>query len=155
MLPDSISSASFYFDSLGAIIKKIIMVVMNIDVSMGENQFASYTYSAESTLEVEPGKDHLFDYVLYQNYPNPFNPNTVISYQLPINGKVTLKVYDVLGNEIAVLVDEYKPAGNYEVEFNTSSHSGLSGIRELPSGIYFYKLQAGSFVESKKMVLLK
>jgi hypothetical protein len=94
-------------------------------------------------------------YLLNQNYPNPFNPSTVISYQLPVSGEVTLIVYDVLGNEIAVLVDEYKPAGNYEVEFNTSSHSGWSGIRELSSGIYFYQLRAGSFVDSKKMILLR
>ena len=94
-------------------------------------------------------------YELAQNYPNPFNPSTVISYQMPVNGKVTLKVYDVLGNEIAVLVDEYKPAGNYEVEFNANSHSGNSKTGNLSSGIYFYQLRAGSFVESKKMVLLK
>jgi photosystem II stability/assembly factor-like uncharacterized protein len=83
---------------------------------------------------------------LKQNYPNPFNPSTVINYQLPVSGDVTLKVYDVLGNEIATLVNEEKPAGSYEVEFNAS---------ELSSGIYFYKLQAGDFVETKKMILLK
>ncbi|MCC7095312.1 MAG: T9SS type A sorting domain-containing protein [Ignavibacteriaceae bacterium] len=103
------------------------------------------------------------EFRLEQNYPNPFNPNTVISYQLPVISNVTLKVYDILGNEIATLVNEEKPAGTYEVEFN--SHSGLSGIRDLPSGIYFYQLlvsagrspdgKAGSFVQTKKMVLLK
>lgn len=90
---------------------------------------------------------------LEQNYPNPFNPNTVISYRFPVNGNVTLKVYDLLGNEVATLVNEYKAAGSYEVEF--TSHSGLSGIRELPSGVYFYQLRAGSFVQTKRMVLLK
>jgi hypothetical protein len=60
-------------------------------------------------------------YSLEQNYPNPFNPSTVISYQLPVSGDVTLKVFDILGNEIATLVDEYKPAGRYEVEFNPES----------------------------------
>ena len=103
------------------------------------------------------------EFRLEQNYPNPFNPNTVISYQLPVISNVTLKVYDILGNEIATLVNEEKPAGTYEVEFN--SHSGLSGIRDLPSGIYFYQLlvsagrspdgKAGSFIQTKKMVLLK
>lgn len=83
---------------------------------------------------------------LEQNYPNPFNPSTVISYQLPVISDVTIKVYDVLGNEVATLVNEYKPAGSYEVDFNAT---GLS------SGIYFYKLQTGSFVETKKMLLLK
>jgi len=103
------------------------------------------------------------EFILYQNYPNPFNPSTVISYQLPVASIVTLKVYDILGNEIATLVNGEKPAGNYEVEFN--SHSGLSGIRDLPSGIYFYQLlvsagrspdgKAGSFVQTKKMVLMR
>jgi hypothetical protein len=90
------------------------------------------------------------DFMLYQNYPNPFNPSTVISYQLPVGSNVTLKVYDILGNEVAVLVDEYKPAGRYEVEFGVSS-----GINEMVSGIYFYQLRAGSFVQTKKMIYLK
>jgi len=93
------------------------------------------------------------DYYLFQNYPNPFNPNTVIGYRLSVSSMVTLKVYDVLGNEVAVLVNEEKPAGIYEVEFN--GHSGLSGTRGLPSGVYFYTLTAGSFKQTKKMILLK
>jgi predicted lipoprotein with Yx(FWY)xxD motif len=88
---------------------------------------------------------------LEQNYPNPFNPSTVINYQLPVSSDVTLKVFDILGNEIATLVDEYRPAGRYEVEFN--SHSG--NVRNLPSGVYFYQLRAGDFIETKKMILLK
>jgi hypothetical protein len=83
---------------------------------------------------------------LNQNYPNPFNPSTKISWQSPIGSHQTLKVYDVLGNEVATLVDEYKTAGSYEVDFNAT---------RLPSGVYFYKLQSGSFVESKKMIYLK
>ncbi len=86
------------------------------------------------------------DYSLAQNYPNPFNPTTSIQYAVASLQFVSLKIYDVLGSEIATLVNEEKPAGNYDVEFNASS---------LPSGVYFYKLQAGSFVETKKMVLLK
>jgi len=83
---------------------------------------------------------------LYQNYPNPFNPSTKISWQSSVSSHQTLKVYDVLGNEVATLVDEYRNAGSYEINFNAI---GLS------SGIYFYKLQAGSFVETKKMILLR
>jgi len=83
---------------------------------------------------------------LQQNYPNPFNPVTTIKYQIPELSFVTIKVYDVLGNEIATFVKEEKPAGNYEVEFDAS---------KLSSGFYFYRLQAGSFVETKKMVLMK
>jgi photosystem II stability/assembly factor-like uncharacterized protein len=87
---------------------------------------------------------------LSQNYPNPFNPSTVISYQLPVSGMVMLKVYDILGNEIATLVNEEKQPGIYEVEFDASS-----GIRDLVSGIYFYQLKAGNYTETKKMVLIK
>jgi streptogramin lyase len=86
------------------------------------------------------------DFVLNQNYPNPFNPATTISFSLPSSTFTSLKVYDILGNEVANLVNEEKPAGNYEVRFNASS---------LTSGTYFYKLQAGSFIETKKMILLK
>jgi photosystem II stability/assembly factor-like uncharacterized protein len=83
---------------------------------------------------------------LEQNFPNPFNPNTIIKWQSPIGGLQTLKVYDVLGNEIAILVNEYRPAGNYEVNFDASG---------LTSGIYFYQLKAVSFVETKKMILVR
>ncbi|MBK7630780.1 MAG: T9SS type A sorting domain-containing protein [Ignavibacteriales bacterium] len=83
---------------------------------------------------------------LYQNHPNPFNPNTTISYQLPIACNVRLKIYDILGNEVATLVNEEKPSGSYNVEFTTNN---------LSSGIYFYRLQAGNFIETKKMILLK
>ncbi|MFI5237579.1 MAG: FG-GAP-like repeat-containing protein [Ignavibacteriales bacterium] len=86
------------------------------------------------------------DFILNQNYPNPFNPGTKISWQSPVSGQQTLKVYDVLGNEVALLIDEYKSAGSYEVEWNASS---------LPSGMYFYTLKAGNYSETKKMVLLK
>jgi len=83
---------------------------------------------------------------LSQNYPNPFNPSTVISYQLPVIGFVSLKVYDILGKEIATLVNEEQPAGEYEIEFDGSA---------LTSGIYFYQLKAGDFTQTKKMILLK
>ncbi|MDP3148499.1 MAG: T9SS type A sorting domain-containing protein [Ignavibacteria bacterium] len=88
---------------------------------------------------------------LFQNYPNPFNPSTVISYQLAVGSFVTLKVYDVLGNEVATLVNEFMQAATYNQTFNVKTgHASF-----LPSGIYFYKLQAGSFTQTKKFVLLK
>jgi len=87
-------------------------------------------------------------YKLNQNYPNPFNPTTVISYQLPKSEYVSLKIYDVLGNEITTVVNEYKQAGNYSVEFRVKSD-------EISSGIYFYRLTTGNFSESKKMILIK
>ena len=90
------------------------------------------------------------EFVLYQNYPNPFNPCTKIGFQTSEFGFVKLKVYDVLGNEVAILVNEEKPVGEYQVEFNTST------INHIPSsGIYFYQLKTNNFVETKKMVLMK
>lgn len=86
----------------------------------------------------------IFD--LSQNYPNPFNPSTTISYQLPETGNVNIKVYDVLGKEVATLVNNEQRAGSYKVDFNGSS---------LASGIYYYQIRAGKFVETKKMILLK
>ncbi len=86
------------------------------------------------------------DFKLEQNYPNPFNPSTKIKYSIPQAEFVALKIFDVLGNEITTLVNEEKSAGNYEVNLNAAN---------LSSGIYFYKLQAGSFVETKKMILMK
>ncbi|MCH7963353.1 MAG: T9SS type A sorting domain-containing protein [Bacteroidetes bacterium] len=85
-------------------------------------------------------------YELDQNFPNPFNPTTTIYYELPLEGFVTLKVFDVLGKEVKTLIGGYKTEGRYEVEFDATN---------LPSGIYFYQLRAGSFVETKKMVLMK
>ena len=88
------------------------------------------------------------DFRLFQNYPNPFNPSTNISYQLPVNSFVTLKVYDVLGNEAAVLINEWKEAGSYSAQFTTSG-------KQLASGMYFYTLTAGKFTDTKKFILLK
>jgi hypothetical protein len=86
------------------------------------------------------------NFLLYQNYPNPFNPSTKISWHSPVSGWQTLKVYDVLGNEVVTLIDGYKPAGSYEVEWNA---------RIYPSGIYFYQLGASKFIQTNKMILLK
>ena len=80
-------------------------------------------------------------YELYQNYPNPFNPTTKIKYSVPKTSKVSLALFTILGEEIATLVNEEKTAGNYEVEFNASN---------LPSGVYFYRLQAGEFIEHQE-----
>ena len=114
----------------------------------------TFQYSDELKVNVTA----VIEFSLGQNYPNPFNPNTVISYQLPVNSNVTLKVYDVLGNEIATLVNEEKHPGTYEVEFTLES-----SIKHSASGIYFYQLKVGNpltgsgqvYLETKKMVLLK
>ena len=90
------------------------------------------------------------DYQLFQNFPNPFNPGTTIRYQIPEAGIISLKVYDVLGSEVVTLVNEYNTAGSYEIEFHPES-----GIRDLASGVYFYQLKSGRFVETKKMLLVR
>ncbi len=96
------------------------------------------------------------EFALAQNYPNPFNPSTRISWQSPVSSWQTLKVYDVLGNEVATLVDEYKPAGNYEVEFSTvGMRHASSATSTLPSGVYFYQLRINDLIETKKMILLR
>ena len=95
-------------------------------------------------VEVQP--ELLKEFSLSQSFPNPFNPSTSIQYAISSTQFVTLKVYDLLGREVATLVNEEKPAGSYDIEFNAS---------QLASGIYFYKLQAGNFVQTRKMILMK
>ncbi|GAB1442400.1 hypothetical protein MASR2M39_12350 [Ignavibacteriales bacterium] len=89
---------------------------------------------------------NLKGYNLAQNYPNPFNPSTAIKYHLAESNLVTLKIYDVMGNEIATLVDEEMPAGAHSIEFNAEN---------LSSGVYFYQLRSGGFVDMKKLSLIK
>ncbi len=125
-----------------------------LDISCSEIGSLSSIYlighNYNTIVSVEENKNKLETipnaFKLYQNYPNPFNPSTVISYQLPAAGHVTIKVYDILGRDIATLIDEYKTTGKYEVKFNGSS---------LTSGIYLYQIKSGSFVQTKKMMLIK
>jgi hypothetical protein len=115
------------------------------------NRFYTQTYNpvqVDIGTHVNSGSNHIYTYALSQNYPNPFNPSTSIQYAISSRQFVTLKVFDLLGREVATLVNEEKPAGSYNVEFRMQN-------LELSSGIYFYKLQAGSFVDTKKMILLK
>jgi hypothetical protein len=86
------------------------------------------------------------EFTLSQNYPNPFNPTTKINYSIPHSGDVQIKVFDILGNEIITLVDEYKIAGVYELTFDADN---------LPSGVYFYRMVTEGFSQSSKMILLK
>ena len=99
---------------------------------------------------VDVGKENelFLNYELFQNYPNPFNPSTVISWQLAVGSHVTLKIYDVLGNEIATLVNEEQKAGTHNYEFEMRNY-------ELSGGVYYYRLKAGNFVETKGMIYLK
>jgi len=132
--------------------ESISMVNENVGYAVGDNgQVYKTTNGGVTFVEEETSESQPKEFLLSQNYPNPFNPTTKIKYQIPELSFITLKVYDVLGKEVAALVNEEKPAGSYEVDFNSR---GLI-YQTLPSGIYFYRLQAGSFVETKKMVLMK
>lgn len=95
---------------------------------------------------ISKNKEFPTENILNQNYPNPFNPSTTISYSLPKVGFVQLKVYDLLGREVAILVNKEQVKGNYKINFDAS---------HLTSGIYFYKLQTGNFIETKKLILLR
>ena len=102
----------------------------------------SFEYSKEVEVEVYVP----FKFLLEQNFPNPFNPSTKIKYSVPQTSQVQIKVFDLLGKEIETLVNEEKPAGTYEIEFNAAN---------LPSGVYFYQLKADNYIETKKMILIK
>jgi len=105
-----------------------------------ESNFASLTY--------DPGEPvyPIDNYVLYHNYPNPFNPTTTIRYELPQDGIVTIKLYDILGQEVATILNEYKKVDRYEVIFNAVG---------LASGVYIYRMKVNDFITSKKMIILR
>jgi len=104
-----------------------------------------YKTNENNLILAQLGKEIPTEYSI-SNFPNPFNPTTVINYQLPESGMVTLKVYDLLGKEVATLVNESKNAGYYNVNFDAS---------KLTSGIYIYTIQANNFIKSNKMLLLR
>jgi len=125
----------------------------------GEGTILKFYNDSPSTIETKEINKIFLNYSISNNYPNPFNPITKIRYSVPQLAQVQIKIFDVLGKEIAILVNEEKPAGNYEVEFNSHSDAG----QNLPSGVYFYQLRirdpetssGQGFVKTKKMILLK
>lgn len=131
-----------------------VLPVGDIKIHPTENYLVAGTYGRsmykiDLNLVTNTGddrQDFLNSFQLYQNYPNPFNPNTTISWDSPVSGHQTIKIYDVTGKVIVTLVNEIKTAGKHQVEFKASS---------LASGVYFYKIEAGNFTETKKMVVLK
>ena len=105
-----------------------------------------YVYSQSTITDVHDEETIPASFKIEQNYPNPFNPSTIIRFSVPENSNVTLKVYDILGNELTTLLNEDKDAGWYDVHFDASA---------LASGVYIYRISAGSFISTKKMLLLK
>ena len=154
-------------------INKVFFIDVDFGFAVGENgMILRTTTGGEPVTNIKNENQFLISFQLFQNFPNPFNPSTKIRYvipnevrnqkdfssQAPRNDKslVTLKVFDILGNEVATLVNEELPAGEYEVEFSAKGGSASGGnAYNLPSGIYFYQLKAGAYIQSKKMILLK
>ena len=123
---------------------EVLLIATN---ELGSDTLIKLCYvEVQQASDVDRTSDLRIEFQLMQNFPNPFNPTTKIAFQNPELGFVNLTVFDILGNKVATLVDDYKPADRYEIEFNTSG---------LTSGIYFYKLTAGNFVQTRKMILLK
>ena len=110
-----------------------------------ESNFASMTYT------VPPPTNPVTDYVSFHYYPNPFNPTTTIRYEIPQDEIVTIKIFDILGQEVATIVNEFQKADRYEIEFNSLTASGRRG---LASGVYIYMMKVNDFIESRKMMML-
>jgi Secretion system C-terminal sorting domain len=113
---------------------------------LADFNFDNFSFSSEVISEQKDNPKVTQDWTLSQNYPNPFNPSTVFTYQVPYRSYVTIKVYDVIGNEISTIVDEEKNAGSYSLTFNAIN---------LPSGIYIYQLISNEYKLTKKMILIK
>lgn len=116
------------------------------DSILGTIQGGGTICGSPNSVELDNSKPLPKEFALEQNYPNPFNPATKISWQSPVSGNQTLKIYDILGNEVATLVNQFLEAGSYYTEFNAS---------QLTSGIYIFRLQVGDKVFTKKMTLMK
>jgi photosystem II stability/assembly factor-like uncharacterized protein len=140
-------------------LNKIFFKDIDFGFAVGDNGIILRTTSAgDPVTDLVDKSNQVISFQLFQNYPNPFNATTKIKFTIPSRTEYysvpqifTLKVYDILGNEVATIANEEKPAGEYEVTFN--SHSGE--VRNLTSGVYFYQLKAGSLIQTKKMILLK
>lgn len=137
-----------YYVDVSAIAGQSATIVFGAESA---NSVWSYIYFDDISLTTTVGVEELLtkyapaSFHLEQNYPNPFNPSTTIRYQLPKAARVSLKVYNLLGQLVAALVDEEKQAGYYQIQWST----------QLPAGIYFYQLHAGEFTETKKLLLIR
>jgi len=142
---DGLSSGSYQL--VFSAVDYNVAVTNNVTLETANNYLnVDVVLAADALTSIQSEKNMVTNFALSQNYPNPFNPSTVISYQLPSSGFVTVKIYNVIGKEIATLVNEFQQSGNYSKEF---SAGGLN------SGVYFYTIKAGNFSATKKMILIK
>jgi hypothetical protein len=144
-------SAKFIFDLTVPITKLSSFADIWIDTisilnNSTNNSTQNITVLTDISLSNKDENNIPYDFKLFQNYPNPFNPNTNIKYSIPLSEYVEIKVFDILGNEVTNLINEYKTSGVYEIEFDANN---------LSSGIYFYRIISGKFLETKKMLLLR
>ena len=141
-------SFSFFNDTIKSSINKENPIKIKLDI-YSKNRLLwidTLDFYYSELVDVEKSNNLINTFNLSDNFPNPFNPTTTINYSIPKKSNVVIKVYDILGNEIEALVNEEKSTGNYEVEFDGS---------KLSSGVYFYQLKAGEYIETKKMILLR
>jgi hypothetical protein len=153
----SASNEEWTIDEFSPITGRYVRVhFINNNQSTWAGLWEAEIWGSDATV-IDPVNTNLLSgFALGQNYPNPFNPTTTINYSIPTSSFVTLVIFDVLGNEVVTLINEEKPEGVYEVKFSTAGGSSFTReVNNLTSGIYFYRLQAGSFAETKKMILLK
>jgi hypothetical protein len=141
LIPGSytVSSSSYGYDDGN-------MTSVSLDYNANYSSSLSFSMTPESITKLNQNPGLIGSFELSQNYPNPFNPSTVINFKVPFKSRVTIKVFNILGSEVATILNEEKPAGSYNVTFNAGS---------LASGVYFYQLRAGNFIATKKLMILK
>jgi exopolysaccharide biosynthesis protein len=158
------------WDTLKALVGKTLTVfpinLKSVSIALGSGSVNGQTYTGVIYIDnirvkypepmlIKNESNYPGGFNLYQNYPNPFNPSTVIKYKVERLKHISLKVYDILGREAAILVDEEKLPGTYEVEFSTLVSNSSAKVKQLSSGIYFYQLKSGDFIQTRKMILLR
>ena len=145
---DATDTTFTIFNNANERIRYLIFLLIKEPANLVFDPLANIVLKAGNTILVSVDDDELLptEFRLEQNYPNPFNPTTTIKFTLPETELVNLKIYDVMGKEVAVLLNEEKSAGLHSVEFDAG---------KLASGTYYYKLQAGNNIETRKMLLLK
>ena len=146
------TSSFIVFESLLTLLNEDIVIAGSADFNISEYDQVGYVVRTDSNLFIKNVGINSNSIILpeklklYQNYPNPFNPVTKITFNIPVSGNISIRVYDITGKVIKTLVNEFRNAGTYYTEFNGA---------DVSSGVYYYKMETGNFSEIKKMILLK